>query len=64
LIRANANVNAKNDYNATPLSLACTNGNAAIVEKLLGAGANPNLASAASGETPLMRCARTGNAGQ
>jgi ankyrin len=53
----------RNDYNATPLSLACTNGNAAIVEKLLGAGANPNLASAASGETPLMRCARTGNAG-
>ena len=54
-------MNAKNDYSATPLSLACTNGNAAMVEKLLAAGANPNLA-ASSGETPLMRCARTGSA--
>ena len=43
LIGAGANVNAKNDYSATPMSLACTNGNAAMVEKLLEAGANPNL---------------------
>ena len=35
LVRAGANVNAKNDYSTTPLSLACTNGNAAIVERLL-----------------------------
>jgi ankyrin len=32
-----------------------------MVEKLLSAGANPN-APAPSGETPLMRCARTGSA--
>ena len=29
LIAAGANVNAKNDYSATPLSLACTNGTTA-----------------------------------
>ena len=33
--RAGANVKAANRYGVTPLSLACTNGNAAIVELLL-----------------------------
>ena len=32
LIRAGANVNAANDYGATPLSLACTNRNSDMVE--------------------------------
>jgi ankyrin repeat protein len=43
----------------TPLSLAATNGSAAMMEALLKAGANPNLALP-SGETPLMTAARTG----
>ena len=39
-----------------------TNGNAAIVDSLLKAGADPNAALVA-GETPLMTAARTGKAG-
>jgi ankyrin repeat protein len=54
-------VNAANDYGVTPLSLACTNRSAAMVERLLKADANPN-AALKTGETPLMTCARTGNA--
>ena len=45
----------------TPLSRACTNGSAALVELLLKAGANPNT-RIATGETPLMTCASSGNA--
>ena len=40
LIRAGANVNAKNDYGATPLSLACMNGNSAMVEKIIDRSIN------------------------
>ena len=43
----------------TPLSLACTNGDAALVTLLLDAGADANLALR-GGETPLMTAARTG----
>ena len=39
--RAGANVNAANDHGVTPLALACENGNAAIVEKLLGGRRQP-----------------------
>ena len=61
LLRAGANANAANDFRITPLSLACTNGNAAFVEHLLTAGANPNT-PIATGETPLITCAGTGSA--
>lgn len=54
-----ADANAANDYGVTPLHLACTNQNAAIVSKLLKSGADPNLAKW-TGETPLMTCAGTG----
>ena len=60
LIRAGANVNAANDLGVTPLSLACGNGSATLVETLLQAGANAN-ATTWSGETVLMTCARTGS---
>jgi ankyrin repeat protein len=45
----------------TPLAVACTAGHAAIVERLLAAGADPNGASA-DGETVLMIASRTGSA--
>jgi ankyrin repeat protein len=61
LIHAGADVNLANDHGVSPLWLACTNGSAAMVEKLLKAGADPNAALRLSGETALMSCARTGN---
>ena len=54
-----ATANTPNRYGVTPLSLACTNGDAAMVAALLAAGADPNLARR-GGETPLMTAARTG----
>ena len=51
--------NTPNRYGVTPLSLACTNGDAATVDAFLAAGADPNRAIA-GGETPLMTAARTG----
>ena len=60
LIRAGANVKVTNRYGVTPLSLACTNGNAAMIEELLKAGADPNTALP-EGETALMTAAGTGN---
>jgi ankyrin repeat protein len=59
LIRAGADVKAANRYGVTPLSLACTSGNAAVVRLLLEAGADPN-SVLAGGETVLMTAARTG----
>jgi len=59
LLSAGASVKAANRYGVTPLSLACTNGSAVLVEMLLQAGADPNL-PLPGGETPLMTAARTG----
>ena len=59
LIRAGADVNATDDHGVTPLSLACLNANAAMVDGLLKAGARADSALA-SGETALMTAARTG----
>ncbi len=42
LVRSGADVNAVNRYGVPPLSLAATNGNAAMLELLLKAGANPD----------------------
>ena len=41
LIRAGANAKATNRYGVTPLALASTNGNTAIIEALVKAGADP-----------------------
>ena len=38
LIRAGANAKAANRYGVTPIQLACENGSAAAVERLLKAG--------------------------
>jgi ankyrin repeat protein len=43
LIQAGANVKATTRYGVTPLALAATNGNAALIEKLLKAGADANV---------------------
>ncbi len=60
LIAAGANVKARNRFDITPLALACLNGSAAMIEKLLKAGAEPNAPLSALGETPVMLAARTG----
>jgi ankyrin repeat protein len=60
LLRAGADANAANDFLMTPLSQACTNGNAALVALFLKFGASSN-ATIATGETPLMTCAKSGS---
>src|SRR5437867_5800875 len=59
LIRAGARANVADDLGTTPLHVACTNRSGSMVERLLGADANPN-ATLLSGETALMTCARAG----
>jgi ankyrin repeat protein len=44
----------------TPLFMACTNGNAAIIDALLKSGADPN-STKANGTTALMTCAASGS---
>ena len=61
LILRGANVSAANRDGATPLLLASVNGKAAMIERLLQAGADPNAALSRYGDTALMLAARTGN---
>ena len=58
LIRAGADVTVTNDYGVVPLFLACTNGSADVVARLLDAGADPEART--EGETALMTAVRTG----
>jgi ankyrin repeat protein len=60
LIRAGADVTAKNRFGITPLHSAALYGNAAILERLLKAGADPNTALP-EGETALMTAAGNGS---
>ena len=60
LIKAGAKIMAANQAGATPLMLASVNGNAAMIEKLAGAGADVNAPMTKSGDTALMIASRTG----
>jgi uncharacterized protein len=60
LIKSGVNVNAKNDYDATPLTEAALNGNTPMMERLLKAGADPNVPTA-DGMTALMIVSRGTN---
>jgi len=62
LLRSGANVSAATVAGATPLQLAAINGNAAILGRLISAGADPNVSLTRSGDTALMMAARTGKA--
>ncbi|TWU41014.1 ankyrin repeat domain-containing protein [Novipirellula artificiosorum] len=60
LIEAGANVNATTRYDITPLSIACSAGNAKLVGTLLEASADAN-ATQTGGVTPLMLASKCDN---
>lgn len=60
LIRAGARITAANHEGATPLLLASINGNAAMIEGLIAAGADPNAPLTKFADTALMLASRTG----
>ena len=59
LVDSGADVTKANRYGVTPLSLACQNGNAGMIEILLEKGADPNTVLNGN-ETVLMTASRTG----
>jgi ankyrin repeat protein len=61
LIRSGADVNAANRFGVTPLKIACTDGSAASIGKLIAAGVNPNKPFSERGETALMEAAKSGS---
>jgi uncharacterized protein len=60
LIRTGADATIANRHGVTPLELACINGSAAMIARLLDAHADLNTANH-EGQTALMIAARTGN---
>jgi ankyrin repeat protein len=60
LLRAGARVSAANREGVMPMQLATLNGNAAMIERLIKAGADVNLPLTQSGDTALMMASRTG----
>ena len=60
LLRAGAHPSEMNQSGATPMLLAAMNGNAVIIERLIQAGADPNVPLSNTGDTALMMAARTG----
>ena len=63
LVDARANVKAANRYGVTPLSLACTNGNEAIVDALARGRRRSRTPRSAATRRRLMTAARTGKLG-
>jgi ankyrin repeat protein len=60
LIRAGVNVSVANREGVTPMQLAAMNGNAAMLVRLVKAGADPNAPLTEYGDTALMMASRTG----
>jgi ankyrin len=60
LIRAGAKVSVANREGVTPMQLAAMNGSAAMLRRLLSAGADPNAPLTQYGDTALMMASRTG----
>src|SRR3954453_11534119 len=60
LVKAGADLSARNRYGIAPLYLAAVNGSAQMIQLLLDAGADAN-SVAPTGETALMTASRTGN---
>jgi uncharacterized protein len=60
LVAAGADVNARNDYGATPLSQAAVVGNVRVIRRLISARADVEAANA-DGQTALMVLARSSN---